>query len=161
ETPLRAQLAAFREKAAQSRCPLIKGLEFEVNSLVDDELVPGYTLYEGDELRFTVERMGSSGPPRTWRFTVRAEAPRLDWAYANEEAWIVGQTSRDIVEMILYARDHALPPASALAFSVKSDSGAGQPLRYTVSVAPPRVTPLEQPLTFDTHIWAPASYAPV
>jgi len=46
------------------------------------------------------------------------------WAYANEETWIVGETSRDIVEMILYARDHSLPSGERLGFSVTPEAGS-------------------------------------
>jgi len=87
------------------------------------------------------------------------------WAYANEEAWIVGQTSRDIVEMILYARDHSVPSGERLAFSVTSEAAPGAasatPPRYVVAFSPAPGMPKTQSLGFATYIWAPESYEPL
>jgi tetratricopeptide (TPR) repeat protein len=162
ERELPGRLAAFREKDSEHACPQLGNLEPSTMSLVNPELVPGYMLYEGDELRYTVERIDEGGAAvKTWRFTVRAEPVHLDWAYANEEAWIVGETSRDIVEMIVYARDRSLPPPAALGFSVTADAASAAPPRYTVAVSPSGVTPQKQVLTFETYIWSPASYEPL
>jgi len=105
---------------------------------------------------------GRTAPP------VRASSvptPPPQWAYANEEAWIVGQTSRDIVEMIVYARDHALPSGERVAFSATSEGAPGAasatPPRYVVAFAPAPGMPKAQSLEFPTYIWAPESYEPL
>jgi tetratricopeptide (TPR) repeat protein len=163
ERELASRLAAFRTKNADHACPQLTHLESTVSSLVDPELVPSYTLYEGDELRYTLERMvpGSAAAVKTWRFTVRAEALRLGWAYPNEEAWIVGETARDIVEMMVYARDRSLPPPATLGFSVTANAASAASPTYTVAASPSGAAPQKQVLTFETYVWSPANYEPL
>lgn len=127
-------------------------------------LNPYFTVYPGDEVRLTVERLdpGTRTALRSWRFVVRANTPRLDWAHANEEAWIVGETSRDIVEMILYARAHSLPTDDELKFSTVAAPVAGVAApRHVISFAARAGTIAKSELTFSDHIWAPAAYEPL
>lgn len=123
-----------------------------------------FSLYPGDEVRLTIERLDPATRQalRTWRFVLRGNTPRLDWAYATEEAWIVGETSRDIVEMALYARTRSLPADDDLKFSVVASPVAGVAApRHQVSFAPPGAALVKSELTFSDHIWAPTAYEPL
>ena len=118
-------------------------------------------------VHFTQPRVPT--PAASGRTARRVPAPSLPipprWAYANEEAWIVGETSRDIVEMILYARDHSLPSGERLAFSVtpeaEPDAASARSPRYVVAFSPAPGMPKRQSLGFATYIWAPESYEPL
>jgi hypothetical protein len=158
------RLTAYRSNVPEHGCPMLEALNREVDMFASAEIPRVFQVYEGDEVRYVVERLdpATKAVLNTWRFTVRA-APRLAWAYPTEEAWIVGQTSRDIVEMLLYVGSRSPPSAEELEFSVAADGPAPRIVgpgvaRYTLSwTAPPGIAH-RQALTFDTYIWSPASY---
>ena len=155
-------LVAFRAKSAGT-CERLAHFTTVVNMAVDSELVPVHTLYDGDELRYVVERFdpATKAALKTWRFTVRPQTLGLTWAYASEEEWIVGEVSCDIVEMILFAKDHALPAAKALSLSVRAEGPPGPTPRYTIAYTPRTDLAQKQVLGFDGSIWSPESYQPL
>ena len=138
EREVQEKLLALGDANEGGDCPVLKLRRKEGHDLAEPKLRNSHSLYSGDELRYVVERFdpATGAALKTWRFTVRAEPVRLGWAYENEEAWIVGETSRDIVEMVLYARDRSLPSAEQLAFSVAAEAAPGTFPRYVVAFTP-------------------------
>jgi len=163
ERGARAKLLELEDKKTGEGCPGMELLRKRVRDLTDYPLQGFHMLNEGDEVAYTVERVhsGTGATLKTWRYILRPETLRIDWVYANEEAWIVGETSRDIVEMILFARDGSLPAAEKLAFSVSGEGATGPFPRYAVAFSPRPGSPQRQPLAFATYIWAPESYEPL
>jgi hypothetical protein len=76
------------------------------------------------------------------------------WAYPNEQIWIVDEISEAIVNMAGSAS--ASRPASGSAI-VAALPEQGALARFTVTLASGK----QVPLAIDHHIWAPASYAPI
>ncbi len=163
EREAQEKLLALGDANEGGDCPVLKHRRREGHDLAEPQLRNSFQLWERDELRYVVERFdpATGAALKTWRFTVRAEPVRLGWAYENEEAWIVGETSRDIVEMVLYARDRSLPSAEQLAFSVSPEAAPGPFPRYLVAFTPGPGTPQRQALGFASYIWSPASYEPL
>jgi tetratricopeptide (TPR) repeat protein len=165
EQDLVERLAVYRAKEAEGGCPRLTRLQLGmVDSRVDLGLTPDFQLFEGDKLQFTVERRDpTTGTAlRTWRFAVRPQPLALGWTYPNEEAWIVGETSRDIAEMVRFARDRSLPSGDSLGFTVEADAPPGATFpRYAVTLSPRGIAPREHLLSFEAFIWSPASYEPL
>ena len=161
EREAQEKLLALGDTNGGGICPQINRATYG-RSLAEPE-IHSISLYTGDELRYVVERLdpATGAALKTWRFTVHPESVRLGWAYENEEAWIVGETSRDIVEMVLYARDRSLPRAEQLAFSVSAEAAPGTFPRYVVAFTPAPGMPQRQALGFASYIWSPESYEPL
>jgi tetratricopeptide (TPR) repeat protein len=163
EREVQEKLHALGDANEGSDCPVLKHRRKEGHDLAEPQLRNSFQLWERDELRYVVEKFdpATGAALKTWRFTVRAEPVGLGWAYENEEAWIVGETSRDIVEMVLYARDRSLPSAEQLAFSVSPEAAPGPFPRYVVGFTPGPGSPQRQALGFASYIWSPESYEPL
>lgn len=158
-----AKLLALEDKKVGEGCPGVERLRKQVRDMAQLQLRTGHMLFDGDEVRYLVERVNPATgiALKTWRFVLRLETLRTGWSYANEEAWIVGETSRDIVEMMLYARDGLLPSAQRLGFSVAEEGAPGPFPRYAVAFSPVPGNPQRQSLGFASYIWAPESYEPL
>jgi len=163
EREVQEKLHALGDTDGGGDCPVLKNRRREGHDLAEPKLRNSHSLYTGDELRYVVEKFdpATGAALKTWRFTVRPESVRLGWAYENEEAWIVGETSRDIVEMVLYARDRSLPSAEQLAFSVAAEAAPGPFPRCVVAFTPATGMPQRQALGFASYIWSPESYEPL
>jgi tetratricopeptide (TPR) repeat protein len=118
-----------------------------------------YTLFGGDELRVSVAETGSAAALR--RFVIKPPAPQAPWAHANEEEWIVASTTRDVAEMLHYARHHALPAPSERIASVQPAPATAQTPAYSVLLGQSFNLPAPIVLDFSDHIWSPRAYAGV
>jgi tetratricopeptide (TPR) repeat protein len=128
------------------------------------KITPYFNLYPGDELRLSVQPApawwGKAAVP--WRFVLRPETLKVEWAHADEESWIVATIARDVAEMLRYAAGSSPPAGKDLDFSVKADPGPGSSgPRYAVTVSVVPGVPVTVPLTFTDHLFAPDSYLPL
>ncbi|HXB53362.1 MAG TPA: hypothetical protein VN461_01170 [Vicinamibacteria bacterium] len=88
-----------------------------------------------------------------------AVRPEPRWAYRNEEAWIVGEITRDIGEMVAYGKDRSLLESGAITIEGQpSPSSSTGPPSFDVSVALPKAAPVSAVVVLDEHIWSPKSY---
>jgi tetratricopeptide (TPR) repeat protein len=103
----------------------------------------------------------SPSAPRVTPPPAAAPTPAAtEWSWPNERTWIVAVTSRDVVEMILYARDKALAADDALRFSLAAEPGAATDVpRFALSFEAGGRRQLA--LSFPDHLWSPASYEPL
>lgn len=165
ETEVARRVQAFRENRAPN-CPFEKVLTQAVSDAAEPDISPmAFMLHPGDEIRIELTRLDPStrAVEKTWTFVVRPPEVSLAWTYPDEESWIVGETARDIAEMLTFARNQSLPAEKEFAFSAsRSSRSAGDAgPRYTVSFSQASGQPIRQELTFSQHIWAPASYEPL
>jgi tetratricopeptide (TPR) repeat protein len=103
------------------------------------------------------------GPEAQTQPTSPAGRPEPTWVYRNEEAWIVSEITRDVVEMVVYAKDHSLVDSNAITITGETspNSPAG-PATFEVSLAlDPKAAPVRAVVTLDAHIWSPKSYSGV
>jgi tetratricopeptide (TPR) repeat protein len=101
------------------------------------------------------------GPEAQTQPTNPALRPESRWAYRNEEAWIVSDITRDVVEMAVYAKDRSLvePGVITVAGQASPKSPAGPP-SFDVSVAlNPKAAPVSAVVVLDEYLWSPRSYS--
>jgi len=162
EREAQQRLKEFLDRSASAPCAKLPVAEATRN--VAEPLITQFKLDPDDEIRLTVTRLapGTRAVERTWTAVIRPESARLDWTYPNEESWIVGETARDIAEMLMYASRGALVDEKQLAFSATSQPLPGSPApRYTIALSPRPNAPLKASLSFPDHIWAPSGYEPL
>jgi len=161
ESEMPGKLLALREAAEDPSCRYGNAVVEQALQYVEPNL-NSFRLYAGDELRFRVERMGSDSgeAERVWRFVIRPSRPRLDWTYPSEEAWIVAEVSRDVAEMLAYAREPAFAGRVGLAVKRQEDPSHETP-RYLVSASVGGGAPLECLLSFQESLWSPESFLPL
>jgi tetratricopeptide (TPR) repeat protein len=103
------------------------------------------------------------GPEAQAQPTNPAVRPEPRWVYRNEEAWIVSEITRDVVEMAVYAKDRSLVESGAVTVAgPASPSSPPGPPTFSVSVAlDPKGAPVGAVIVLDEHIWSPKNYAGV
>jgi tetratricopeptide (TPR) repeat protein len=164
ESQLPERLKAVAEKNRSGVCMRLSSAFVESSLRAGlDTVVKHMLLFPGDEVRFSVERRDprTQSPLKSWVFLVQSPRLRPPWPYANEEAYIVTETARDLAEMAFYAREGSRPGEQDLALSAVPEAAPGDSVpRYAVSL-----TALGQAekhaLSFAEHIWSPGAYEPL
>jgi hypothetical protein len=165
EATVASQYQSLRKRLDQGECPSLgAGFRYELEA-IRTRLNMGYSLYPGDEVRVTLDRIdpATGSAARTWRAVIRVAVPKLPWAYATEEEWIIGETARDVVEMLVYAKTRSLPDPAKMSFGLaKAKTPAIVPPTYQLSVEVPGAgVKLNRDLVIDHHVWSPRLYAGV
>jgi hypothetical protein len=160
EAPVRAAVEAVRNATVPPACEVMKKSFFDPAA---DRFTrspyygPTYELVPGGWVSVTIERLDptSGAVMRTWRARIVAPAPKLEWSYPSEEAWLVGETARDIAEMLVFKKDGSLPGGPAFEIAPGADPKARS---YQVHVRL-RGESFGHEIVLDEHPWSPGSYA--
>lgn len=127
--------------ADQAACPHLKGNIAAAMSWTQFRFPERYDLGPGETLQMTVERLDAKRESvlRRWATLLKGQTrpSSLEWPYHTEEEWLVGEVTRDIAEMVLYAKRRGLPAAADLAFTVtRAEHPSGGAPAYEVTLNP-------------------------
>ena len=79
------------------------------------------------------------------------------WKFKTEQHWVIDEIGRDIVELVLYAKDANVPVEGALEFTSKISPGPGEEFSFSAKTAPGAVS---EKLLLKHHLWAGENYFP-
>lgn len=158
ESLMPAKLKAFETAVVPKVC---EGMVKNTLEAARPHLRSTYKLMPDDVLNVTLERLDAAtkAVQRTWRAEIVPESVKLGWTYPTEEAWIVGETSRDVAEMLLYAKSPTPPDPKGLAFVLDAPtSGPGGASVYQVDLSAGK-GPFSFGIRMGEHAWSPKAYA--
>ncbi len=147
------QASAASASSCAQRDFLLAAVDREVNR----HTRRSFTAAGGEQFVVVVERMDPASPERplrSWNTRVMVRDPDAHWPVPNEEAWLVQQTARYVIDLALSAARRPVP--AELDVDVVRETTPGT-LRYRiVASAGAKVTQL---LVLEPYVWSPVAWA--